>query len=144
MLLTLNFLSAQAAGPRIRNATACFSVVPGLVPLVTFRCYSVRKPEGRLCECWKFFPLPNSTGITKKKKLSFFYESSASNPIWAWPDKFSSNLLGLLFQPDNPIIGEACQCKQLTFNFLSAQAAVSRKLFWPGQVCPRKRDQQLK
>ena len=131
--------------------------------------------EGRFCESWNFFALPYSTGITKKKKLSFFYESNASNPVWAWPDKFSSDLsgllitiqlsprkdattqwlfckpeipdfparpghnnqrtdltsllfdlLGLLFQPDNPIIGEACQRKQLTFNFLSAQAAGPR------------------
>ena len=52
--------------------------------------------EGRFCESWNFFALPYSTGITKKKKLSSFYESNASNPVWAWPDMFSSDLSGLL------------------------------------------------
>ena len=79
--LTFNFLSAQAAGPRIRNATACFSVVPRLGVVVSFRWNSVRKPEGRLCECWKILALPCVTGISKKKEIEFHYVLNAFIPI---------------------------------------------------------------
>jgi hypothetical protein len=67
--LTFFFLSAQAAGPRIRNATACFSVVPRLAVLVLSDDIAYENQKVAYANAEIFLRCLTVLGLQRKQKI---------------------------------------------------------------------------